>query len=321
MVNETISIDNRNTQLLMFIVLLVVEIASIFCTLFILTFFFVNWHVLMCKALHNHAIFLLMIVSFLYITLDLPVTINYYRLGYESPRTHWFCLWWYWIDYTLVVISLFLTATASVQRHILVFHTHWLHTFRTRWLLHFLPLIFCFVYPSMFYSIFLLIYPCKNLIDANHLKCPYPCYANHFVLFFIDSIINTIVPVMIIVIANMTLINRVIYSLERFRRCRTRTWKRRRRLTLQLFAFSSLYVFGWMPSTVMSIVRTFVVPNLYIDTPNLYHVNTSSYFVCPLQPFICFFALPKLTKLIKIRMRRQRTISAISAFFFHETRF
>ena len=314
--------DDRLIFLFMFILLIIIDIASILCTIFILTFFFVNWRSLMSRVLHNHAIFLLIIISFLYVTLDLPITINHYRLGYDSLRTRSFCLWWYWLDYTLVVISLLLTAIASIQRHILVFHTRWLHSRHLRYFLHYFPLIFCFLYPSLFYFILLFLYPCEHIIDHHRWNCPYPCYSTQHLLFYIDWLVNTICPVLIIVIANVTLITRVMYSMRRFRRCRSRTWRRRRRLTSQLLAFSSLYVLGWIPPTTISIIEMFLLPNLYIHRPNLYHINISSYFVCPLQPFICFFALPKLMKLMKNRLRQQgKTLSALSASLFHGSRF
>lgn len=320
-ITDLIPIYDRNVLLILFVLLLILDIASIFCTLFILIFFFANWHSLMGKVLHNHAIFLLMVVSFLYITLDLPLTVNHYRVGYDSIRTKSFCLWWYWIDYSLVVSSLFLTAIASLQRHVLVFHTRWLHDFRKRCLLHVCPLLFCLIYPPVFYLIFLFFYRCTKLAEYGSSNCPPPCYSNEPILFHIDWMFNTLFPVAIIVVANLTLIVRVIYWMEKFRRCRSRTWKRRRRLTLQLLAFSSLYVLGWVPSTVVTIVQRFLWPSLYTDAPKLHYVNTSSYFVCPLQPFICFFALPKLMNLLKNKMRRRRTISAMSAFLFSNTRF
>lgn len=306
--------EDRWILLAMFILLIIIDIASILCTIFILTFFFIHWHSLMNRVLHNHAIFLLIMISFLYVTLDLPITINHYRLGYDPFRSRSFCLWWYWLDYSLVVISLLLTAIASIQRHILVFHTRWLHNTHLRYLLHYLPLIFAIIYPILFYFLLLFLYPCAQIrIEDRRSNCPLPCYSSSPLLFYVDWFGNTFCPVVIIVIANVTLISRVMYSMRRFRRTRSRAWKRRRRLTTQLLAFSSLYVLGWVPPMLISIIEMFLLPNLYIHRPNLYHIHTSSYFVCPLQPFICFLALPKLIKSIKTRMQRQgKSFSSLS---------
>ncbi len=295
--------DVGSVYLVSFILLLIVEIPSIACILIILPYFFCHWHSMMTKALHNHVIFLLIIVSFFYVTLDLPFVINHYRLGYDNFRKPSFCLWWYWLDYTLLLISLFLTATASVQRHILVFNSYWLRIHRKRWLLHFLPLIFCIVYPSIFYFISVFFYPCVTIFDENSLSCPFPCYTDRLIMSYIDWILHTMIPIMIIVVANIALVCRVIYSMRKIRHRRLRTWRKKKKLTLQLLAFSSLYIMGWSPSAVISLIGTVFLPNLYEKRPKLYYINNSSYFVCPLQPMICFFALPELMKFMKSKLR------------------
>jgi hypothetical protein len=265
---------------------------------------------MMTKALHNHVIFLLIIVSSLYVTLDLPLIINYYRRGYDNFRTPAFCFGWYWLDYTLVVMSLFLTATASIQRHILVFNAHWLRIRRKRWLLHYIPLIVCVVYPPFFYFIVVFFYPCITSFDDDSLSCPFPCYSEDYAIYYaIDWIPNTILPVVVIAIANITLIYRVIYSMRKRRQRRCRTWQKQKKLTLQLLAFSSLYIVGWSPSAIISIIETIFLPHLYTERPSLYYINNSSYFVCPLQPMICFLALPELMNFIKIKLRQKLPVT------------
>ncbi|CAF3932146.1 unnamed protein product, partial [Rotaria sordida] len=160
------------------------------------------------KALHNHVIFLLIVISLLYTTVDLPFTLNSQRIGYDNPQTLSFCRWWYWIDWTLLVISLYLTATASIQRHILIFNNHWLRINKIRLILHYIPLIFCIFYPAMFYLICIYFYPCEMPTYDYVQYCPYPCYSDNLVLYNIDYMLHTIVPVVVIVIANITLICR-----------------------------------------------------------------------------------------------------------------
>jgi hypothetical protein len=50
--------ENRYFYTITFILLLIVEIPSILCTIFILIFFVFNWHLLVIKVLHNHVTFL-----------------------------------------------------------------------------------------------------------------------------------------------------------------------------------------------------------------------------------------------------------------------
>ena len=314
--NTTISSveDVENVYITTFILLLFVEILSIICILIILFYFFSNWNLIMKKFLHNHVIFLLIIVSFFYVTLDLPLIINHYRIGYDNYRKISFCFWWYWLDYTLLTTSLYLTATASIQRHILVFNSYLLRINRKRWLYHYIPLIFSIIYPSIFYFITIIFYPCITLFNSDEISCPFPCYANEIIISYIDWLLHTILPLLIIVIANITLIYRVIYSMKKIRQRQKRTWLKQKKLTLQLLAFSSLYMIGWMPSTIITIIKTIALPDLYIQRPELYYINNSSYFVCPLQPMICFFALPELMKFLKnLLERRQPIITAISS--------
>ena len=300
--------DNSTVSFITYILLLTVEIPSFLCTIFILIFFFFNWRLMMIKVLHNHIIFLLINISALYITLDLPFTINYYRIGYDIFRTRSFCLWWYWLDYTLLTTSLFLTATASIQRYILVFHASWLQGSRKRWILHYIPLSFCIIYLPLFYSVMIFFYPCVTLSDQEYLVCPFPCYGNNIVLLYIDWIIHVISPVVVIVLANLFLLCRVIYAFNKFRRPQTRIWRKRRKLILQFFGFSILYIIGWGPLAIISVVQILLLPDLYNYAPNLYYINSSTYCVNVLQPFICFFALPELLKLIKRTIKRRRTM-------------
>jgi hypothetical protein len=144
------------------------------------------------KALHHHAIFLHTIISFLYTTFDIPFSINYFRLGFHSYRSIPFCLWWYWFDYSLLSTSLYLTATASIQRHMHTFNPQWLDT-----------ALYSIDYQStvsiLFYIIFMFLYPCTVYFDESEGWCAYPCYIDNTVLYKIDWVFNTILPVFIIV--------------------------------------------------------------------------------------------------------------------------
>ena len=284
--------------------LIVFAVPAIILSLFILTFFFSQWNLMIQKTIHHHAIFLLIIISFLYTTFDLPFSINYFRIGQHPYRSIPFCLCWYWFDYSLLTLSLTITATASIQRHILIFHSQWLQVNRTRWILHYLPLIISTIYPPLFYIVFIFLYPCTVYFNRDDGWCAYPCYTDDPVMFDIDWFINSISPVFIIVLANITLIIRVVRSMKRIRRQQRCTWKTRRKLTVQLLSFSSLYLIIWFSTSLLAIIRTFVVPNLYNDLPNLYYINYLIYFVCPLQTFPCIFALPEIIDFMKRKRNR-----------------
>ena len=295
-----------------FILLLIIEILSMMCTILLLIYLVFHWQMLVKRALRNHVLFVLVLISFLYLTMDLPFTINSYRLGHDQPRNLSFCLWWYLLDYVLTVASIFLTAMACVQRHILIFHAQWLYSSRVRCFAHFLPILICISYPMIFYFAMIVLYPCDRSEVEDSLYCLEPCYGENFLLFNLDWIFNTACPLLTIILANFALIIRVIRSMRKIRRRQSLTWKRQRKLALQLLALSNLYVLGWAPSTILSILQSFARPTILEDIPQLDYFNFLTYFVCPLQSFICLLGLPELIKSVK-GVRRRFVIVPIRA--------
>jgi len=296
-----------------YILLLIFEIPSILCALFILIFFFSNWRLLMIKVLNNHAIFILMIISTSYIILDLPFTINHYRLGYDQYRSRTFCQWWYWLDYTLVTTSLFLVAVTSIQRHLLVFHHSCLQGHVKRWIFHYIPLIICLIYPGIFYLVVICFHRCNSSIYVESYSCSLPCYSEDFQLFSIDWFLNVVSPIITIILVNFVLLCRIIYSFKKLHYPQTRIWKKRRKLILQFIPFSILYILGWLPTAILSLLERYFLPNLYTNSPNLTYINYLNHFVYLLQPMICLFALPELFKFLKKKIhRRQMMIHAVT---------
>lgn len=310
MENETYSTDGETDEEFFsvptfeFYLLLIIQVIALILNLILIVYFIRFWNLLVSKALRNHVMLILICLSLLYMIFDLPFTINAYRLGYEYPRNEAFCRWWYWIDYTLLINSINLTAIASVQRHVLIFNAYWLNSTRLRWILHYLPILFCLIYPSIFYLFTILIYPCEYPDEDSTDYCSEPCYTENSFLFNYDWIVNTALPLLMIFFSNIALILRVTSSMKKTRRQQQLTWKRQRKLTLQLLALSSLYFFGWMPSTLMSIVQSLSLPNLLDEYPQLDYLNFLTYFVCPLQPFLCLLGLPELIKSTKDRCRQ-----------------
>ncbi|UJR07431.1 hypothetical protein I4U23_011717 [Adineta vaga] len=236
---------------------------------------------------------------------------NTLRTGYDLFRTPTFCIWWYWIDYTLLVISLYLAAIASLQRHILVFNSHWFRLRRLRWILHFIPLMFGVLYPALFYLICMYFYPCENFYDETSRHCMYPCYIDNTLLYNIDWVVHTAVPVLILGLANMTLVIRVIRSMKNARQQQRHTWKKQRKLTINLLVISLLYFLLWFPATVIVLIQKSVYSSLVEDHPTLYYIYNLYLFACLLQPFMCFFALPELIKSIKRIMQLRQRITPV----------
>ena len=290
-----------------------VVILSLSCTFLILGYFLTHSHVMLRKSLHHHAVFLLTIVSLLYTAFDLPFSMNYFRQGFHPYRSIPFCLWWYWFDYSLVSMSLYLTATASIQRHILVFHSHLLQVRTKRIVLHYLPLAISVLYPPSFYIGFMFIYQCQLYYVESDGWCAYPCYMDDAFLYQLDWILSTVVPVGLILLANVTLVLRVMHMMRRVRRQQNDNWRRQRKLTLQLFAFTSLYLAVYVSTTTVAILHITVLPDLYNDVPNIYYIYHLIYFVCPLQSIFCIFALPELLAFLRRKLRRPMMVGTMTA--------
>ena len=302
--NITITGDNSSIQTIEFILLLTIEICSIICTLFLLIYISFHWQSMITKALCNHAILLLIIVSLLYITLDLPFTIKSYYLGYDTPLTPSFCLFWYWIDYTLVCISLLLIATASVQRYFFLFKTHLLRIRRTRWILHYIPLIICIVYPPLFYLLTIVLYPCERLIIIDSQFCLAPCYFKNSILLGIDCMIHSVLPLIITIAAHAVLVGWIIRAMWSVNGQQLLLWKRQKKLILRILAFSLVYVIGWTPSTVVFVLEAFSLNNFSKNESVIIYLYYMSYFICPLQPFICLFVIPEPIHFVKDKFKQ-----------------
>lgn len=143
-----------------FFILLVSQIPSIVITLLIFVFFHTH-----CGQMHidqNQALLLLLIVNFIALTADLPMPIHFYRTGFVSPATASYCTWWTFFEYSLNLISELLMAVISVQRHIFIFQPRLLDHRLKLYIMHYLPMLFCLIYPVIFYLIIIVFDSCDG---------------------------------------------------------------------------------------------------------------------------------------------------------------
>ena len=302
-----ISLSSVNVQ---FLLLLIVELISLMCTLLILIYTYFHWQAMVSKPIHNHAILLIILISFFYITLDLPFTISFYHLGYDIYRSLHFCQWWYWIDYTLIAMSLHVTAIASLQRYIFIFKHYLVRGHLTRWICHYFPLLSCMILSSVFYFIVIVLYPCENTYDySEQFYCSSPCYTSSKIIIHFDWIINCILPMGITTFTHGIFISWMVCSMKTLNRQPRHIRKRHKKLTLQLFAFALLFIVGWTPSVIVSLTSLFSAHNIIDTIPGVEYLYYISYFICPLQPLICLFVLPEPIRCVqtKIRLCRDRS--------------
>jgi len=285
-----------------FYLALILQIPSIILCLLIFTFFILNPTVL--RKLRYKALLPLLIVNFLQLTLDLPMATNYYRLDRVSPATSTYCKWWLFIESTLEIENQYLAAAISIQRHILVFQPNILNVRRTRYLLYYLPLLLCVIYPIIFYMSAVLFYPCDDTQwDFTENVCGNTaCYlSGNDILATFDWIVNGTLPTIVIILANIVLVIRVIK--QKNRRQQMITWSKQRRMTLQLLSISSVYLFVWFPSIVTGVMDQFYNSDVLSEIEADY-IGDLTYVVCIFVPWICIGLLPEFMKWILKQFRR-----------------
>ncbi|UJR20151.1 hypothetical protein I4U23_023283 [Adineta vaga] len=112
----------------------------------------------------------------------------------------------------------------------------------------------------------------------------------------IDWILSSFIPVVLTVIFNVLLILRVIY--QKYRMRRGRTWRTTRKLALQLFSISFLFLSIYLPYVLIALIRLWFDPSFLMFFGVLYLVYIA-YLVPLLMPFICLVSLPEIVLRMK----------------------
>ena len=144
-------------------ILLVPQLLSILCFLGLFLQFILKRH--LRHNHHYHVIFLRLLVSFLFVTIALPLTQAFLYTLYVFPANDTFCSFWICIYYSLNIIDPFLMAFASLERNWLIFHPWLVRSKRGRFIFHYCPLACCVLYPPLFYIAAIFIYECEPFYD------------------------------------------------------------------------------------------------------------------------------------------------------------
>ncbi len=288
---ETFVDDQYLLHRIKFYLLLSLQIPATFLCLLIFIFFFT--HRALFRVRQNQALLILLVVLFIQLTFDLPMVVYYNYLGRISPATSGYCTWWTFLEYTLNVASEILMATISIQRHIFVFQANLFNVRLYRYLFHHIPLLFCIIYPIILYLIIVVFYPCDGTQwNFNESVCGLAnCYLLYdTVLATYDWVVDNGFPIVVIAFANVALIIRVIR--QKIRRQGVASWRKQRRMTLQLLSISSLYIIAWFPSIFVAIVQNFFLPTFLADV-QLEYIFYLTYLVCLLAPWVCLGLFPE----------------------------
>jgi hypothetical protein len=267
----------------------ILEIPSVLISIYILYKFycFPQYR----NRLNNHPIIGLILISFIETTSELPIALQYLRLGYVKPNKYGFCLFWIWYNFSLQTTNLTLMTWTSIQRHILIFHSNWLQTSIGKLKWHYIPLIFSVTYIPIFYFSCIIIYQCQNYFDYSALLCGSICYNSVTWLSTYDWTVDLLIPSLAIPLLSISLLLRVLIQAKKMKR--SLNWRSTRKMTIQLVAISILYLIFWFPLALVSLIRIYFIQT-FLQDPTDYYLNYTPYMVQLLMPFVCIACLPEI---------------------------
>ncbi|UJR32664.1 hypothetical protein I4U23_020124 [Adineta vaga] len=256
------------------------------------------------QKLQHQALLVLLIVNFIQLSINMPMVIHFLRLGRISPETSTYCKLWMYVEFTLDCASVLLTAIMSIQRHILVFHANTLRIRFNKYIYYYLPLLLGITYPMIFYLATVVFYPCDDTqwnFTLNMCGDTTCFFSNDQILATFDWIVNTGLPVVVIIIGNATLIIRVIR--QKLRRQQSVSWVKQRRMTLQLLSISCLYLITWSPTVVTSVIQQFE-PSNYVYEIQEDYISDLTYLISFLLPWLCIGLISNFEKWLLKQIRR-----------------
>lgn len=274
---------------------------SILMVFSILCYIFVFYHFLATstsrRALNNHVIILLLIVYGIQTLLATSFHLDHYRRGYYWPPTMGYCFLLYMVDYITYEIGALLMVWASIERHFLIFNKSLFDTRLRRRISHYFPLAFCFIYPIIYYTYFILFYPCESYYDMEKLTCVAACFLwTNSKMAIYELIMNGFVPVCLIAIFSTGLLVRVLWQKQQMGR--QLTWKKNRKMTIQLLAVSTTFLFFNIGYFVIALGQMVWDVNFGADIMIwFFSIN-----VCAPQlvfPFLLMGTMPKLKDKLK----------------------
>ena len=264
-----------------FIILLILQFLSIPCFLYIFYQFLRQPHL---RQLQHHVTFSILIISFLFVTISLPITQSYLFKSHIDPANPTFCSFWNWLHYSLNITNLFLMTFSSLEKNWLIFHSSLTRNKFGKLIFHYFPLIFCLFYPSLFYIYVIFIYKCKSYYNYTQLLCKWPCYFYNENLTNFDLYANNYIPLLLIPICCAIIYIRVLIQ-KRAMQQQIFRWRRDKKLILQLLVTSSLYLAMWMPIELTGLINTYWDPWFLLQF-QIDYLYLFPYFIHLIFPFI-----------------------------------
>ena len=248
------ALETSFSRSIRFWILLPCGILSINCCLLLL-YYFVRVRKLR-RALNNHVLIIAILLELLYLLIDIPLYLNFLRLASAWPAVPSTCLMWWLSNNALQETVTIFVAWAAMERHILIFHHQWLLTRKKRIFVHYLPIASILLYAALFYGTTIFFPACQHLYRYTEEWCESPCLFKNSIFLLYQLVVNKTLFTLLIVVGSFTLLVRVIWHKRTYLH-QPIQWRKHRRMTIQLLAVASPYVFFQLPQMIIEVFQPF----------------------------------------------------------------
>ncbi|CAF1668399.1 unnamed protein product, partial [Adineta ricciae] len=177
---------------------LIPNISSVFCSLFVLYHFLFDRT--LRQALNNHIMIVLLFIGLIYEVTSVPLMLNFYQNGNSWTFSPQFAHFWTFVDYLCYSTQIVGFAYASIERHILIFHSNWVSTRKRRFWIHYVPLTSVVVYQVAYYFWIILFPFCEEILRQSPFNgVPMSCALSNPVLYKYNTIAHQFLPVALII--------------------------------------------------------------------------------------------------------------------------
>ncbi|CAF3479718.1 unnamed protein product [Rotaria socialis] len=313
--NSTGSPLFANTEISMsrtarFWILLLLDVPSIICTLFVLFCVFMDRK--LRSSVKNHSLVLLLILGLGTQLIDVPLYLNFILHSSVVPPNPSTCIVWWFMNIGIYNGGAILLAWTAFERHIIIFHDRWISTRKGRIIVHYLPLLFLILYIFTFYIYAFYGLPCENTYDYTLPYCNgSPCYHADPIMGMFDLFTNFIMPTLLEAFFSSSFIFRVVW--QKYRSHLPIQWRKQRKMTIQLMSLTALNLSSNVPLGIFPIAYLCGLPS-DIGFEALQYFVFLAYFVTFSLPFICLASITSVYKNFRQKiLRRRREITRFAA--------
>lgn len=276
-VNTSVESDLVPTEIFFYLFLLV-DIPAVLCSILLLYCFICLPELRQQHYTHQMIVYLL-ICAFLLDAFDIPLMLPYFHNHYfiaSMHNRHSFCLFWILYDYVIYAVSLWFMALLSVERYLVIFFKNTaLKNKAQRFFLYYVTVAMIVLFVLSWFTYAVALYPCTHTkFDYTSILCGFPCYETEASAAFLtfNWIVLGLLPTFLTVVFTSVLIVHVLYQRQKISRHWTQreTWKRTRKIFIQLLPITSIFLVFVMPATIVGLLA--VSNPWYGTTPYLYTV-------------------------------------------------